>query len=452
VQFPLPSVAAADVVEVQLNFRVSDSGGGGVAVVLHGLGPRAVRHGRYPLAAADFYEPEADPLPPGHVLIAEEFVAAGLPANITVSLRSPALRDYVRAQLDLPGSPGYTALRLSPSEYHGCKAHCDSRCQQKRYHFVTSTLSLAIAVNDGPLLLYKPSGSPGLDAGTLKEEFDTIEDKIVGLDNVDATQEEGVLKEIEEELVEEVVAEELEVINEETEELELKDSSDTQEKEEEVDKLVQELTKEEAKVTVGEEKAFNIFDTIEEVKEQVLAGKDTGDTEKEGNGQLQDKGSDELQEAKDQIAQLKSELEDFTNKPQDKGSDELQETKDELAQLQSELEDLRNNVPSPSANGALSSGGDMEPGFVGSKMSNLLGVKGNTDITISKSWVAIPVVLLLVLVAYRKFRRGGGRERIMQSDNENAFTDYIGDIHLKEEEQQDDTILVLAMKMEMGHI
>merc|ERR1719401_2827854 len=123
--------------------------------------------------------------------------------------------------------------------------------------------------------------------------------------------------------------------------------------------------------------------------------------------------------------------------PDDDGpfADELlQETKDELAQLQSELDDLRNNLPSPSANGPSSSGGDMESGPVGSKMSNLLGVKGNEDITISKSWVAIPVVLLLVLVAYRKFRRGGGRERIMQSDNENAFTDYIGDIHLKEEE------------------
>ena len=129
----------------------------------------------------------------------------------------------------------------------------------------------------------------------------------------------------------------------------------------------------------------------------------------------QDKDSDALQEAKHGIAQLENELEDLRSKPHDKGSGELQEAKDRIAQLESEVEDLRNGVPSPSASVASSSHGDMKPGRLGLTVRNWLGSKGNDKDTRWKGWFAIPVALLLVLVAYRKFRRSRGRERIMQS-------------------------------------
>ena len=283
-QFPLPRVAAADVAEVTLNLALADSSGGGVAVVLHGLGPRAVTHGRYPLAAEDFYEPGVASAPPGHVLLAEEFAATGLPAGTTASLQSPALRNYMRNQLDLPGSSGYTALRLSPGEWLGCEAQCNSRCQLKRYQFVTSTLSLTVAVRDGPPLLYIASADPRLDIATIKEELDVIEGKIARLGGADAAQEEA-LKAIEEELVEEVVAEELGVLDEETKELELKDSAGIQKEEEEIDQIVLQLTEEEAKVAAGEEEALDLYGKVEEVQEQVLTQKDK-DTGKEEVGQV----------------------------------------------------------------------------------------------------------------------------------------------------------------------
>merc|ERR1719401_1239605 len=232
------------------------------AMVLHGLGPRAVAHGMHPLAAADFYEPGAASPPPGHVLLAEPFAATGLEADATVSLRSPALRDYVRNQLDLPGFTGYTALRLSPSEYLGCEAACDSHCHLERYRFDPATLSLTIAVRDGPSLLYKASESPGLDAVTVKKELDIIEDKIAGLEGANAMQEEAALQEIEEELVKEAVTEELDVIDEDSDKLELKDSAGTQEKEEKLDKLTLGLTEEEDKVAKGEEGALDLYDKL----------------------------------------------------------------------------------------------------------------------------------------------------------------------------------------------
>lgn len=138
-------------------------------MVLHGLGARTLTNGSYPLTAADFYDPNSHPVP-GHVLIAAPFAGPGMAVNSTVSSHSPALRDYIRDQLNLSGSSPYAALRLSPSKSLGCEAGCRFVCQLERYSFSTATLSLTIAVRDGPVLQYRvftpPGTGPDGSAGT----------------------------------------------------------------------------------------------------------------------------------------------------------------------------------------------------------------------------------------------------------------------------------------------
>jgi len=252
------------------------------------------------------------------------------------------LRDYVRDQLEGgAASSGYTALRLSPRWYGGCHFKCDATCEIHLYTFDPANLSLTIALRDGHSLLYRAYQSPGLDATTLQEELDVLEDKIAGLDGAGAAQEEEALQAIEEGLLEEKVAEELDaVVEEETEgPEEPQDGAGAPEEEKELDELALKLTEEEAKVAEANEK---------------------------------------------------------------------------LSQLEGQFD--------------------------------LLHQRGEEDVTQWKGWVAIPVVLLLAIVVYRKFKRGGGRESVMQMEPEeaksgrgnNAFNDFTDDLRLEDEEQQEE--------------
>lgn len=138
IQFLLPQINSSSVTGVSFSATVSDPGGGGLPVILHGLGARSLDrsgasttfHGGYPMNAdygyplseSDYYcgNGAADPAS-GSVLINDAFGAASLADGTALTEDSEALRDYIRAQLDAaaPNSQTYTALRIGSDAYYG---------------------------------------------------------------------------------------------------------------------------------------------------------------------------------------------------------------------------------------------------------------------------------------------------------------------------------------------
>ena len=157
-QFALPQVdAPARVVAAELNVTVvDDGGGGGLAVALRGLAGLEAVGGTYPLDAADYHGGIGAPEPvPGIAPVAAEFLPPGLDPGTTVTLRSAALRDYVRGQYAAgPERPGLggplrrAALTLGPAEVRGCDAACDHACPLRRYVIDPGDVTLTITVAD----------------------------------------------------------------------------------------------------------------------------------------------------------------------------------------------------------------------------------------------------------------------------------------------------------------
>ena len=168
-QMALPDVRGADVTDVALTFDTTQSSGGGLPVVLHGLGARTLDWARgrvdpanrnlfwtdafragsplsqeygYPLDEADYYCGTTDPAS-NSVLINDAFAAAGQADGAVITENSASLTDYIRQQLDAatPGEQAYTALRFSPDSYGGCDTACDGGCSSKRVKFSAKSLT-----------------------------------------------------------------------------------------------------------------------------------------------------------------------------------------------------------------------------------------------------------------------------------------------------------------------
>jgi hypothetical protein len=93
-----------------------------------------------------------------------------------------------------------------------------------------------------------------------------------------------------------------------------------------------------------------------------------------------------------------------------------EEELEEKEAIEEKLEDLHNNAPNAFVNGESKQNSDNESELPWVKLGHWVNAEGNGDAAKYEVWLALPLVLLLLVAAYRcKPRRGGGQRRSPRS-------------------------------------
>jgi hypothetical protein len=173
--FKLPDhVLAEGIEQVVLSFYVASARRGGVPLRLDGLG---IRPGDLSTALEmqepdDFYAGGEDPTDPVKdvVQIDSQMLAPKAGQGFTHTYSSPALTEYVRAQVAAGGAGQHLVLRLGSQSWLGCASSACRNCDLRRYTItrssevlsITGTFPLAALARDTTAAVTEPAVDPAV--------------------------------------------------------------------------------------------------------------------------------------------------------------------------------------------------------------------------------------------------------------------------------------------------
>merc|ERR1712085_95494 len=154
------------------------------------------------------------------------------------------------------------------------------------------------------------------------------------------------------------------------------------------------------------ERPEDIKESIEEIEKEIAGMEEEND---DGN----------FAEMKEESIELLKEIEE-------------EEELEEKEAIEEKLEDLHNNAPNAFVNGESKQNSDNESELPWVKLGHWVNAEGNGDAAKYEVWLALPLVLLLLVAAYRcKPRRGGGQRRSPRNgDDGYADIQLVGDSNM----------------------
>lgn len=168
--FRLPDGLTADGLRsVLFTVYLAADNGRGSDLRLDGLGLRSADEAAAisALGSEDYYVGVTPDPTPGVVEIDSQFLIRGAGSGYTYDYTSPALTEYVRAQVAAGGAGLHLALRLSAATGYGCETNACRGCNERSFLIARSTEVLTVTAAFSAGARSAPSSAPYVDGAAL---------------------------------------------------------------------------------------------------------------------------------------------------------------------------------------------------------------------------------------------------------------------------------------------